>query len=167
MQAINNLFSALNRCLRYYAAFCRPARGGSFFSTPPNRPSPHCFRREKSAIANMSLRTILRCILPCTWRFVSTLQLLPTVPRRLCQSRRRKILFPLSINQTTDHTHGHARIRAALWSERVGRPLSVESGRRDTATTLHGQYVFNVFTLELNTHVNTRIHFGPPHSEYV
>ena len=23
------------------------------------------------------------------------------------------------------------------------------------------------FTLELNTHVNTRIHFGPPHSEYV
>ena len=28
-------------------------------------------------------------------------------------------------------------------------------------------YVFNVFTLELNTHVNTRIHFGPPHSEYV
>eukprot|EP00964_Phaeocystis_antarctica_P081176 scaffold50762_cov58-Phaeocystis_antarctica.AAC.3 len=33
--------------------------------------------------------------------------------------------------------------------------------------SLHGQYVFNVFTLELNTHVNTRIHFGPPHSEYV
>ena len=24
-----------------------------------------------------------------------------------------------------------------------------------------------LFTLELNTHVNTRIHFGPPHSEYV
>ena len=115
---------------RYYAAFCRPA------------------------IANMSLRTILRYILqtcnrkhvssnditlhfvlPCTWRFVSTLQLLPTVPRRLCQSRRRKILFPLSINQTTDHTHGNARIRVALWPERVGRPLSVESGRRDTATT--------------------------------
>ena len=32
-------------------------------------------------------------------------------------------------------------------------------------THLHGQFVFNVFTLELNTHV--RIHFGPPHSEYV
>ena len=28
---------------------------------------------------------------------------------------------------------------------------------------LHAQYAFNVFTLELNTYVNTRIHFGPPH----
>ena len=29
MQAINNPFSALNRCLTNDAAFCRPARGGS------------------------------------------------------------------------------------------------------------------------------------------
>ena len=31
------------------------------------------------------------------------------------------------------------------------------------AWALHGQFVFNAFTLELNTHVNTRIHFGSPH----
>ena len=45
------------------------------------------------------------------------------------------------------------------------RRVSLVSGPR--VLLLHGQYVFNVFTLELNTHVNTRIHFGPPHSEYV
>ena len=37
----------------------------------------------------------------------------------------------------------------------------------DSSVSLHVKLVFNVFILELNTHVNTCTHFGCPHGEYV
>ena len=89
-------------------------------------------------------------------------------PRTVVRQRRR--VGPLDQQCRRSNDLKYLKTRNVLRDGLVPNGPALDTSANARATrdaTLHGQYVFNVFTLELNTHVNTRIHFGPPHSEYV